>query len=75
MMFRLMLRVFYVLHDSRTLMFIGVPVMVTNITASLLAATGVSAARVVEGLPPRSGWPTRWNDCLVADPQPPRAWP
>lgn len=43
-------RFFYALHDSRTLMFIGVAVVITNITASLPAATGVSAGHVVEGL-------------------------
>ena len=37
MMFQLMLRVFYAMHDSRTPMYIGVGVMATNIAASLLA--------------------------------------
>jgi putative peptidoglycan lipid II flippase len=50
MMFQLMLRVFYALHDSRTPMFIGVAVMITNITASLLALGLMPAGHVVEGL-------------------------
>jgi putative peptidoglycan lipid II flippase len=50
MMFQLMLRVFYALHDSRTPMFIGVAVMITNIGASLLALNKLSAGHVVEGL-------------------------
>ena len=50
MMFQLMLRVFYALHDSRTPMFIGVAVMATNIAASLLALRLLPAGHVVEGL-------------------------
>jgi putative peptidoglycan lipid II flippase len=50
MMFQLMLRVFYALHDSRTPMFIGVAVMATNIAASLLALQRLPAGHVVEGL-------------------------
>jgi putative peptidoglycan lipid II flippase len=50
MMFQLMLRVFYALHDSRTPMFIGVAVMITNIAASLLALDLMPAGHVVEGV-------------------------
>jgi putative peptidoglycan lipid II flippase len=50
MMFQLMLRVFYALHDSRTPMFIGVAVMITNITVSLLALSILPTGHVVEGL-------------------------
>jgi putative peptidoglycan lipid II flippase len=50
MMFQLMLRVFYAMHDSRTPMFIGVAVMITNVTASLLALGIMPAGHVVEGL-------------------------
>jgi putative peptidoglycan lipid II flippase len=50
MMFQLMLRVFYAMHDSRTPMYIGVAVMATNIAASLLALAVLPAGHVVEGL-------------------------
>jgi putative peptidoglycan lipid II flippase len=50
MMFQLILRVYYALHDSRTPMFIGVAVMATNIAASLLALRIMPAGHVVEGL-------------------------
>ena len=50
MMFQLMLRVFYALHDSRTPMFIGVAAMVTNIVASLLALHLMPTGHVVEGV-------------------------
>jgi putative peptidoglycan lipid II flippase len=50
MMFQLMLRVFYAMHDSRTPMFIGVAVMITNITASLLSLALLPAGHVVEGV-------------------------
>jgi putative peptidoglycan lipid II flippase len=50
MMFQLLLRVFYALHDSRTPMFVGVAVMATNIAASLLALAVLPAGHVVEGL-------------------------
>jgi putative peptidoglycan lipid II flippase len=50
MMFQLMLRVFYALHDSRTPMFIGVGVMITNITVSLLSLSMLPTGHVVEGL-------------------------
>jgi putative peptidoglycan lipid II flippase len=50
MMFQLMLRVFYALHDSRTPMFIGVAVMAANIAGSLLALRLLPAGHVVEGL-------------------------
>jgi putative peptidoglycan lipid II flippase len=50
MMFQLLLRVFYSLHDSRTPMFIGVGVMAVNIAASLLSLTLLPTGHVVEGL-------------------------
>jgi putative peptidoglycan lipid II flippase len=50
MVFQLQLRVFYALHDSRTPMFIGVAVMITNITASLIALSASPAGHVVEGV-------------------------
>jgi putative peptidoglycan lipid II flippase len=50
MMFQLLLRVFYALHDSRTPMFIGVAVMVVNIAASLLVLSVVPTGHIVEGL-------------------------
>jgi putative peptidoglycan lipid II flippase len=50
MMFQLLLRVFYALHDSRTPMFIGVAVMVVNIVASLLSLAVLPAGHVVEGV-------------------------
>jgi putative peptidoglycan lipid II flippase len=50
MMFQLILRVYYALHDSRTPMFIGVAVMIANVAASLLALHLMPAGHVVEGL-------------------------
>ncbi|HYB85748.1 MAG TPA: murein biosynthesis integral membrane protein MurJ [Streptosporangiaceae bacterium] len=50
MMFQLMLRVFYAMHDSRTPMYIGVAVMATNVAASLLALAVLPAGHVVEGV-------------------------
>jgi putative peptidoglycan lipid II flippase len=50
MMFQLMLRVFYAMHDSRTPMYIGLAVMATNIAASLLALAVLPSGHVVEGL-------------------------
>jgi putative peptidoglycan lipid II flippase len=50
MMFQLLLRVFYSLHDSRTPMFIGVAVMAVNIAASLLALGLLPSGHVVQGL-------------------------
>jgi putative peptidoglycan lipid II flippase len=50
MMFQLMLRVFYAMHDSRTPMYIGVAVMITNIAISLLSLNMLSTGHVVEGL-------------------------
>ncbi|MDX6334888.1 MAG: hypothetical protein QOG05_2228 [Streptosporangiaceae bacterium] len=50
MMFQLLLRVFYALHDSRTPMFIGVAVMAANIGISLLVLNVAPAGHVVEGL-------------------------
>jgi len=50
MMFQLMLRVFYALHDSRTPMFIGVAVMITNVGACLLALRLSPTGHVVQGL-------------------------
>ncbi len=50
MLFQLLLRVFYSLHDSRTPMFIGVAVMAANIVISLLALFLLPSGHVVEGL-------------------------
>jgi putative peptidoglycan lipid II flippase len=50
MMFQLLLRVFYALHDSRTPMFIGVATMIVNSGISLLALYLLPAGHVVEGL-------------------------
>jgi putative peptidoglycan lipid II flippase len=50
MMFQLLLRVFYSLHDSRTPMFVGVGVMAANIATSLLVLNVLPAGHVVEGL-------------------------
>jgi putative peptidoglycan lipid II flippase len=50
MMFQLLLRVFYALHDSRTPMFVGVAVMAANIGISLLVLNVVPTGHVVEGL-------------------------
>jgi murein biosynthesis integral membrane protein MurJ len=50
MMFQLMLRVFYAMHDSRTPMYIGVVVMIMNIAVSLLSLAVLPAGHVVEGV-------------------------
>jgi len=50
MMFQLMLRVFYAMHDSRTPMYIGVAVMVVNVVASLFSLAALPAGHVVEGV-------------------------
>jgi putative peptidoglycan lipid II flippase len=50
MMFQLLLRVFYALHDSRTPMYIGVVTMIVNGGASILALYLLPAGHVVEGL-------------------------
>jgi putative peptidoglycan lipid II flippase len=50
MMFQLMLRVFYAMHDSKTPMYIGVAVMVTNIALSLFSLATLPAGHVVEGV-------------------------
>src|SRR5215831_3692075 len=50
MMFQLMLRVFYAMHDSRTPMFIGVAVMITNIALSLFSLSALPTGHVVEGV-------------------------
>ncbi len=50
MMFQLLLRVFYSLHDSRTPMFIGLAVMAVNIAVSLLALVLLPTGHVVEGV-------------------------
>jgi putative peptidoglycan lipid II flippase len=50
MIFQLLLRVFYALHDSRTPMFIGVAVMAANIGISLLVLNLAPTGHVVEGL-------------------------
>ena len=50
MIFQLLLRVFYALHDSRTPMFVGVAVMAANIGISLLVLNVAPTGHVVEGL-------------------------
>src|SRR5580692_5184617 len=50
MMFQLLLRVFYAMHDSRTPALIGALTMVVNITANLIALRVLPAAHVVAGL-------------------------
>jgi putative peptidoglycan lipid II flippase len=50
MMFQLMLRVFYALHDSKTPMFIGAAVMAVNIAGSLVSLSALPAGRVVAGV-------------------------
>jgi putative peptidoglycan lipid II flippase len=50
MMFQLMLRVFYAMHDSRTPMFIGVAVMAVNIAVSLLSLALLPHGHVVQGV-------------------------
>jgi putative peptidoglycan lipid II flippase len=50
MMFQLMLRVFYALHDSKTPMYIGGAVMIANIAASVASIALLPAGHVVEGL-------------------------
>jgi putative peptidoglycan lipid II flippase len=50
MMFQLMLRVFYAMHDSRTPMYIGVAVMAVNVAASLFSLAALPAGHVVEGV-------------------------
>ena len=50
MMFQLLLRVFYALHDSRSPALIGVLTMAVNITANLIALAVLPAADVVAGL-------------------------
>jgi putative peptidoglycan lipid II flippase len=50
MLFQLLLRVFYALHDSRTPAFIGVAAMAMNIAANLAALEFLPARLVVAGL-------------------------
>jgi putative peptidoglycan lipid II flippase len=50
MMFQLMLRVFYAMHDSKTPMFIGVAVMAANIAMSLFSLAALPVGHVVEGV-------------------------
>ena len=50
MMFQLMLRVFYAMHDSKTPMYIGVAVMAVNVVFSLFALAVLPAGHVVEGV-------------------------
>ena len=50
MMFQLMLRVFYAMHDSRTPMYIGVAVMAANIAVSLFSLAALPHGHVVEGV-------------------------
>jgi putative peptidoglycan lipid II flippase len=50
MMFQLMLRVFYAMHDSKTPMYIGVAVMVTNVAVSLFSLAALPYGHIVAGL-------------------------
>ena len=50
MIFQLLLRVFYSLHDSRTPMLIGLVTMATNILVNLISWAALPAGRVDEGL-------------------------
>jgi putative peptidoglycan lipid II flippase len=50
MMFQLLLRVFYAMHDSRTPALIGVLTMAVNIAANLIALKVLPATDVVAGL-------------------------
>ena len=50
MLFQLLLRVFYAMHDSRTPALIGVVTMVINITANLIALAVLPPKHVVAGL-------------------------
>jgi putative peptidoglycan lipid II flippase len=50
MMFQLLLRVFYAMHDSRTPALIGVLTMTVNIAANLIALRMLPATDVVAGL-------------------------
>ncbi len=50
MMFQLLLRVFYALHDSRTPALIGVLTMAVNIAANLIALAVLPPSQVVAGL-------------------------
>ncbi len=50
MMFQLLLRVFYSLHDSRTPALIGVVTMITNVAANLIALAVFPATQLVAAL-------------------------
>jgi putative peptidoglycan lipid II flippase len=50
MLFQLLLRVFYAMHDSRTPALIGVAAMVVNIAANLVALAALPPRDVVAGL-------------------------
>jgi putative peptidoglycan lipid II flippase len=50
MLFQLLLRVFYAMHDSRTPAYIGLVTMVINITANLIALAILPPQHVVAGL-------------------------
>jgi putative peptidoglycan lipid II flippase len=50
MLFQLLLRVFYAMHDSRTPALIGVLTMAVNITANLIALAILPPSQVVAGL-------------------------
>ncbi|MEP7026128.1 MAG: lipid II flippase MurJ, partial [Actinomycetota bacterium] len=50
MMFQLLLRVFYAMHDSRTPALIGLLTMVVNIAANLIALAVLPPVHVVAGL-------------------------
>ena len=50
MLFQLLLRVFYAMHDSRTPALIGLVTMAINITANLIALAILPPGQVVAGL-------------------------
>jgi putative peptidoglycan lipid II flippase len=50
MMFQLLLRVFYALHNSRTPAIIGLVTMAVNIVANIVALDSLPSSRVVAGL-------------------------
>lgn len=50
MLFQLLLRVFYAMHDSRTTAFIGLAVMAVNIAVNVAAAALLPAGQITAGL-------------------------
>ena len=50
MLFQLLLRIFYAMHDSRTAAMIGVAVMVVNVAAAFAAAVLLPPGHITAGL-------------------------